>query len=442
MNWRVFGLASLAAAFAGVIAGLAPGLFGARFNLARSIGEMGRGGAGGSRVRRRVRQSLVVAQVAGCVVLLVFAGLFTRSVRAALASDLGFRTDRMIVMDIDATLQHYDATRGIQFFERLRERAAALPGVRGAAYAAHVPFSGSLGSAQVSLEVPTAGLREGTLETARNFVSDGYFSASGFRLIRGREFTARDNAEAPRVVVVNEAFAERFWPNEDPVGKRLRTQVAGPLAEVVGVVANSKFLFVTEATRLFVYEPMAQAYQGLRTLHLFTDAPVQTIAAPLRQLVRELDANMLVFNIRSIESHLRDGIAFFFIRLAATLAAALGVIGLIQALVGLYGVLAFAVGLRTRELGMRMALGASRARVLRSVFAEGGVLVGAGLAIGIALAFVGARLIRALLIGVSSSDLMAYAGASLLLAACAFVACYIPARRAARLDPVSALRYD
>jgi predicted permease len=441
MNWRVFGLAALAAAFAGIAAGLAPAFFGARVGVARSLSEAGRGGSS-SRVRRRVRQGLVVAQVAGCVVLLVFAGLFTRSVRELLSSDLGFRTSRLILMDVDVTLQRYDSTRGGSFFRELRQRARELPGVRDAVFAASVPFGGNLSSANIVLDAPSAALAEGTMDTPRNLVSDGYFAALGFRLVSGREFSARDDSTAAPVVIINEAFAKRVWPNENPIGKRLRTDAKRPLAEVVGVVGNSKFLFVNETARPFVYEPLAQHYEGARSLHLVTDAPAQAIAGPLRQIVRDLDAGMLVSPIRTIESHLRDGIAFFFIRLAATLAGALGIIGLVQALVGLYAVLAFAVSLRTRELGLRMALGASRGTVLRSVFAEGGVLVGSGLVIGIALAVAASRVARAVLVGVGPTDLIAYGGACLLLGVCAVFACYIPARRAARLEPVTALRYD
>ncbi len=443
MNWRVFGLASLAAGLAGIIAGLAPALFGSRFNLASSLSEAGRAGAAGvSRARKRVRQTLVVAQVAGCVVLLVFAGLFTRSVREALSSDLGFRTDRVILMDVDVALQRYDSVRGNAFFAQLRERARALPGVREAVIAASVPFGGNLASANVTLEVPSTALPEGTIETWLNTVSDGYFAALGYRLVRGREFTPRDDSTTAPVVMVNEAFAARVWPNEDVIGKRLRSSANRPLAEVVGVIGNSKFLFVTEAPRPFVYEPLAQRYRGAGVIHLVTDAPAQAIAGPLRQIVRELDPGLLVSPIRTIESHLRDGNAFFFLRLAANLAATFGIIGLLQALVGVYGVLAFAVGLRTRELGLRMALGASRGKVLRSVLSEGGVLVGTGLVIGIALSAAGTQVVRAALVGVGPIDLVAYGGACLVLAMCAIVACYIPARRAARIEPLSALRYD
>jgi predicted permease len=441
MNWRVFGLAALAAAVAGVVAGLAPGFFGARVGLAGSLSEAGRGGSS-SRVRRRARQGLVVAQVAGCVVLLVFAGLFTRSVRELLSSDLGFRTSRLILMDVDVSLQRYDSVRGGAFFSELRQRARELPGVRDAVMAVSVPFGGNISSADIRLEVPSAALVEGTMESPRNIVSDGYFAALGFRLVRGREFTAQDNSTAPPVVVINEAFAARVWPNENPIGKRLSTEANGPLAEVIGVVSNSKFLFVNETPRPFVYEPLAQRYQAARSLHLVTGVSAQAIAGPLRQIVRELDAGMLVSPIRTIESHLRNGLAFFFIRLAATLATALGIIGLVQALVGLYGVLAFTVSLRTRELGLRMALGASRGTVLRSVFAEGGALVGSGLLIGIALSAGAARVARAVLIGVGPTDFIAYGGTCLLLGVCAVFACYIPARRAARLEPVAALRFD
>lgn len=389
-----------------------------------------------------MRQVLVVAQVAGSVVLLVFAGLFTRSVRQALSSDLGFRTSGLVLMDVDVALQRYDSTRGKAFFAQLRARAAALPGVRRAVLASAVPFGGNISAAPVVLEHPSAALPEGSIDAWRNVVDDGYFSTIGIRLLRGREFTARDDSASPRVVVVNEAFAKRVWPNEEAIGRRLRTERGGAWAEVVGVVGTHKLLFLNEEPVSFVYEPFTQRYQGARVLHVATDAPAQTIAGPLRQIVRELDAGMLVSPIRTIESHLRNGNAFFFTRLAATLAAALGIVGLVQALVGLYGVLAFAVSTRTRELGMRMALGASRGAVLRSVFAEGGALVAIGIAIGIGLASVGTRAVRAVLIGVAPTDLVAYAGACALLGLCAVVACYIPARRAARLEPVSALRYD
>ena len=441
MNWRVFGLAALAAGLAGIIAGLAPAVFGARLGLIGSLSESGRGGSS-SHVRRRVRQLLVVAQVAGSVVLLVFAGLFTRSVRQALSADLGFRTSGLVLMDVDVALQRYDSTRGKAFFAQLRDRAAALPGVRRAVMASAVPFGGNISSAAVVLEHASAARPDGSMDAWHNVVSDGYFSTLGIRLLRGREFTAQDDSAAPRVVVVNEAFANRVWPNEEALGKRLRPERGGPLAEVVGVVGTHKLLFVNEEPMSFVYEPFTQRYQGARVLHVATDAPAQMIADPLRQIVRELDAGMLVSPIRTIESHLRNGNAFFFTRLAATLAVALGIVGLIQALVGLYGVLAFAVSVRTRELGMRMALGASRGNVLRSVLAEGGVLVGVGIAIGIAFAFAGTRAVRAVLIGVGPTDFVTYAGASLLLGLCALFACYIPARRAARLEPVSALRYD
>ena len=441
MNWRVFGLAALAAGLAGIIAGLAPAVFGARLGLIGSLSESGRGGSS-SHVRRRVRQVLVVAQVAGSVVLLIFAGLFTRSVREGLSSDLGFRTSGLVLMDVDVALQRYDSTRGKAFFAQLRERAAALPGVRRAAMATSVPFGGNIRSAAIALEHPTAALPDGSMNAWRNVITDGYFSTLGIRLLRGREFTAQDDSGSSPVVVVNEAFAGRAWPNEEAIGKRLRTERDRPLAEVVGVVGNTKYLFVNEAPMLFVYEPFAQRYDGDRVLHVATDAPAQTIADPLREIVRELDAGMLVSPIRTIESHLRNGNAFFLSRLAATLAGALGIIGLIQALVGLYGVLAFAVSMRTRELGLRMALGASRARVLRSMLAEGGVLVAVGIAIGVAFAFAGTRAVRAVLIGVGPTDLVTYAGASLLLGLCALFACYIPARRAARLEPVAALRVD
>ncbi|MGQ0639857.1 MAG: ADOP family duplicated permease [Gemmatimonadaceae bacterium] len=441
MNWRVFGLAALAAGLAGVIAGLAPAVFGARLGLTGSLSESGRGGSS-SHVRRRVRQLLVVAQVAGSVVLLVFAGLFARSVREALSSDLGFRTNGLVLMDVDVALQRYDSTRGKAFFAQLRERAAALPGVRRAVMATSVPFGGNISSSAVVLEHPTAALPDGSMDAWRNVVSDGYFSALGIRLLRGREFTAQDDSASPPVVIVNEAFAKRVWPNEEAIGKRLRTERGGPLAQVVGVVGNNKYLFVNEEPWSFVYQPLTQRYQGARVLQIETDAPAQALAGPLRQIVRELDAGMLVSPIRTIESHLRNGNAFFFTRLAATLATALGIIGLIQALVGLYGVLAFTVGLRTRELGLRMALGASRGRVLRSVFGEGGALVGAGLLIGIALSAAATQVVRAALVGVGPIDLLAYGGACLVLATCAAAACYIPARRAARIEPLSALRYD
>jgi predicted permease len=273
-------------------------------------------------------------------------------------------------------------------------------------------------------------------------VSPGFFDALHYRLLSGRDFTRRDDANSPHVTIINEVLAQQLWPGADPLGKRMRIREGGPTATVIGVVAKAKYIFLNEAYREFLYLPLSQEATRQTTIFVRTRTEPSATATALRTTIAQLDPEVVPFAMRTMPDHLRDGIAFFFVRIGATLAGAIGVLGLLQTLVGLYGVLSYAVAQRSREFGIRMALGAQANHVVQAVLREGSILVAAGLAFGLLLAFSLTRLMSGMLIGISPTDAVSFVGSAALLAALALVSSYIPARRASRLVPTSALRAD
>jgi putative ABC transport system permease protein len=441
LDWRVFSYASAIALGAGILAGLAPTILGTRLSLSDTLKEGGRGGSAG-RGRGRLRNALVVAQVAVSLVLLVCAALFARSMGRAVQADLGFVPDRVYTAQTELDPLRYDSASVRLFHEQLLERTAALPGVERVALGNHIPFGGNNNTVDVFVDDRPPGADDGHYTPWFGRVSPGYFETLGFRMRSGRDFVRGDVAGAPPVAIINEALGETLWPGQDPLGKRLRLREDGPEATVVGVIANAKYLFLNEAPRPFLYIPVAQEMTRATTLFLRTSADPSSIASAVRTTFRQIDEEVVPFNMRSMPDHLRDGLAYFFVRIGATLAGAIGVLGLLQTLVGLYGVLSYAVVQRSREFGIRMALGAQAAHVVRSVMREGSILVSAGLVVGLVLAYSLTRLMGGLLIGISPSDVVAYAGSAALLVILALVSSYIPARRASRLVPTSALRSD
>ena len=441
MDWRVFGFAAVIAVGSGVLSGLMPAVRGARAPLTESLKEGGRGGAGG-RSRGRLRNAIVVGQVAVSFVLLVCAALFSRSVAAAGRVNYGFRTDSLFMMSLDVSLLRYDEARGTASHAELLRRVQALPGVQGAAFSQVVPLSGGSNQIEVAIDERRADAKDATTTALSNVVSQDYVRTTGHRLIQGREFTAQDDSTAPRVVMINEALAHRLWPGEAALGKRLHVRKDSPLSEVVGIVGNAQFLFLNEEPRPMIWRPLAQAYSTFVTLSVKSSLPPMVLAQSLRGIVKDLDPELVPYDMRTIESHLHDGFALFFVRIAATLAMAIGILGLLQTIVGLFGVLSYVVSQRTREIGVRMALGAQRRDVIGGVLRQGMVLVGGGLALGIAMALGVTRILSSLLIGVTPNDLVAYAVAGGLLVFLAMLSCYVPAYRAAQLEPVLALRRD
>ena len=271
-------------------------------------------------------------------------------------------------------------------------------------------------------------------------VEPAYFRTAGVPVIEGREFTEADTATAPKVAIVNETFAKKIWPGQDAIGKSFRTEKDGPVIQVVGLTRTGKYLFLYESPQLFVYFPMAQRYYSSATLLVFSEDDPQRLTGAVREQIRQLDAGLPVFGVTTMEAHVKYGKPLLPARLGAMLVGAFGVLGLVLASVGVYGVVAYSVSQRTQEIGIRTALGAQRWNVLGMVLKQGMTMALIGTGVGIVLAFLLFRGLHSVLYGVKSTDVVTLAAVSTLLLVVAFAASYVPALRATRVDPVVALR--
>jgi predicted permease len=439
---RVVFFAMSAVLLTGLIVGIVPALRVARTNVSAVLHEGGRGSSDGPR-RQIARSTLVIAQVAGSLVLMVVAGLFIRSLNKAENIYLGFSPDQILNLSVDVDQIGYKEARGREFYRELDSRIRALPGVESVAQAFSVPL-GYIGSNE-QLTIPGHPVEAGKPlpDVAFNTVSPNYFETMRIQLQKGRVFRNSDDEKAPLVAVVNQTMAKKFWPDRDAIGERFSTRDSkGKLIEIVGVVQNGKYRGVTEDPLPFFYLPLEQNYVSLRTIQVRTSVAPETLALPIEGQIRELAPNMPVTDVQTMLRSLQGLNGFFIIRFGAQLTAALGLLGLVLALVGLYSVVSYAATQRTNEIGIRMALGASRGDILKMVLRQGVGVLSIGLGIGLLLALVGTRAIGNLFVGVKPNDPLTFVSVGVLLAAIALLACWIPARRATRVDPLVALRYE
>jgi len=422
-----------------VLFGLAPALQSTRANVVPAL-KAG-GAAPGKRGRFLGRNALVMAQVAGSLLLLVVATQAYRGAGNLLSSPAGFRTDHILMASFNPTLARDSTEQANEFYRRLQERARTLPGVKSAALAQAMPIVPASPAIRVipeGVQLPTG---TEAVSVFSNTVSDGYFRTLGVPLVEGREFAVTDRADSAPVVIVNELFAHKYYPNQDAIGKRLRLNSAeGPFAEIVGVAKQGKYFFPIEPPMEYLYLPLAQNPTAAMTLMLETEGPSAGLAGPLRDLVRSLDSRQPIYGVRTMEE-------FFDVRAHKTLGlfveamAGLGVLGLVLALVGLYGLMTYSVSSRQREIGIRMAVGADPAAVVGMVLKQGMILAGSGVVIGLALSLAAAKPIAALAEG-HGFNLPLVALVTIALLAMAALGAYIPARRASRVDPNTVLRQE
>jgi len=441
IDWRVLGFTLLLSVLTGVLFGLVPALQASRADLVPALKDDA--GAGGNR-RSRLRGALVVAQVALSLVLLVAAGLFIRSLQRVQVLGPGFETERAVALSIDLGLQGYEEARGREFYRQLIARVEALPGVRAASYINSLPLSLNRNSTNIYVEGMPAARGALAPEAMNASVWPRYFETMGIPVLHGREFTARDDEGGPRAAVVNEAFARRFWPGQPTaaaVGKRVSTGgPSGNFWEVVGVAKDGKYFSLGEDPQPFIYFPMVRGYDWPATLVVRTAADPRAVVAGVRGEVRRLDPELPVFDVKTLGEHMR--LSLFPLRVGAGVLAGFGALALALAGIGIYGVMSYAVAQRTREIGIRMALGAGRRDVLRLVVGQGMRLALFGLGAGLLGALLLTRLMASVLYGVSATDVATFTAVSVLLALVVFVACYVPAWRATKVDPLVALRYE
>lgn len=417
----------------GLLFGLAPAAQAAPSRLAAVLRDESASTLGGR--KGRARSVLVAAQVALSCLLLVAAGLFLRSLGRGGEIDTGFATRNALLASMDLFPVGYDEARGRVFYRQALERLARLPGVESATVAALLPLGFSSNSTNLGIDGYEPAPKEEVVVDFNN-VGPGYFGTMGIPLVAGRDFDLRDDEGAAPAMVVNETMARRYWPGRHALGGRVRCY--GKDFTVVGIAKDGKYQRLGEPPRPFFYVPILQLYRSRSVIHLRTAGDPLKLAPALRAEVRRLDPDLPLSAVKSMRQHLR--LSLFNQRLAASFLGAFGLLALVLATVGLYSVIRYAVSQRTRELGVRMALGAQPGDVAKMVLKEGMTLALAGLAIGLAAAFAVTRFLEGQLLGVSATDPLVFVGVALLLAGVCALASWLPARRAAAVDPMAALR--
>jgi putative ABC transport system permease protein len=440
--WFTLGLSL----FTGLIFGLAPALQTTRLNLSETLKEGGHTGAGGGGGRRaqRIRGVFIVLEVALTLALLVGAGLLVHSFWRLQQVNLGFKPDHLLTLRVTLWGSKYrDRGEAVSFYERLQERLAALPGVVSASATTDIMLRRLATSAGFTIENRPRDPSELALELPFDRVQPNYFQTMGIPLVKGRAFMAQDTRDTPMVAIVNETFVKRYFPNEDPIGKRFTFGGGGPNARwitIVGVVRDTKRQGVDQPVRIESWFPLAQRPSGSMEVVLRTTGDPLALSRAVREAVWSLDRDLPIPKIQTMEQILSERVAQR--RLNMLLLGLFALVALILAAVGIYGVMNYAVTQRTHEIGIRMALGAQGADVLRMVVWHGMSLTLIGVTLGLLAALALTRVMKNLLFEVSATDPITFAAIAVLLTGVALVACWIPAWRATKVDPMVALRYE
>lgn len=436
LDGRVLTFTALVAVATGLLFGLVPALQFSRPDLATELKDRS-SQPSGSRGPFTLRNALVVAQVALSLVALVGSGLFLRSLGNARQIDPGFEAEKLAVLSFNLGTQGIPLEAAVERQRQILERVVGVPGVERAAYGGFAPLAGGGFARTVFLDGQDAtDPRAGRFVQISNVV-DGYLATMGIPLLRGRDVAASDTAETPAVVVINETMASRFWPDQEAVGQRFRFFGQPQLIEVVGIARDSKYNQLGEEPQPFIYQPLAQAPQANVTLHVRSANPAATLGT-VRSVVQQMEPNVPLVGVVTMDDLFDQ--ALWAPRMGALLLAVFGGLALLLASIGVYGVMAYTVSQRTRELGIRLALGASTGSVRSLVLRQGLTLTLVGVVLGVIGAAFGARQVAQLLFGVDAFDLVTFIVIPALLIGVAGAAIYLPARRASRVDPVEALR--
>ncbi len=439
LDWHVLAFTFAVSIITGIVFGLAPALQASRLDLVTALKSERvflRG-----RHSSRLRTLFVTAQVALSVVLLIGAGLFLRALQTATTIDPGINVDRVLTVPLNLGLLRYKETDGQNFYSNLLSRVAAQPGVESVSIVRFPQLGFSFAQFEVFTEDRNNGQPDEGGSTGFNVVGPGYFTTMQTPLLRGRDFTEADRQGAPGVVVINATLASMLWNGADPLGKRISlTGPKGPFLEIVGVTRDGKYRSLGESPQPYVYQPVFQSYDPKMTMVIRTTGEPLSVTAAVREQIRILDPNLPVSDIKTLRDQLN--FSLFPSRIAALTLGGFGVLALILAAIGIYGVVSYAVARRTHEIGIRIALGAKELSVLRLVIREGLFVVAVGLVVGLSLALVTTRLIEGFLYGVAATDAITFLTVPIVLGVVAVLASYLPARRATKVDPLVALRYE
>ena len=442
IDWRVLLFSLGVSIAAGIVFGLAPSLQATRPNLVRTLKDTA---AQGGASRTPLRSVLVVAQISISLVVLIAAGLVVRTLQQLQTMNPGFNPNNALTMSFDLGLQGYDEPRGQQFYKQLTERVRALPGVESAAISNYIPLSLNFNSGSIYVEGKPGERGENAPSAMTASIGPEYFKTMETPIVQGREFTDQDQEKTEQVAIVNETFVRRIMPelqnSAEAVGKRFSFRGAGgPFRSIVGVAKDGKYFNIAEEPRSFVWTPMAQDYASNGILLVRAKGSPEPMLATVRGQIQSLDANLPIFDVNTLNLHMR--LALFPAKVAATVLGVFGLVALLLAAIGVYGITSYAVAQRTHEIGVRLALGAQLGDVLRLVLSHGLKLTIIGAAIGLFGAYLATRAITSVLYGVSATDPWTFGLVSLLLIGVALVACYVPARRATKVEPLIALRNE
>jgi predicted permease len=442
VDWRVLIFSLAVSILTGAIFGLAPALQTTRPSLVTALKDTAAQGGGR---RSRLRSGLVVAQIALSLVLLIGAGLVGRTLQLLQTMNPGFDPRNALTLSFDLGLQGYDQARGEQFYQQLVERVRSMPDVRSAAVTSYVPLSLNYNSSNIFVEGQPTERGANAPSAMVASVGPKYFETMATPLLQGREFTDQDKQKSESVAIVNETFVRRLIPDAkssaDAVGRRFSfSGPQGPYQRIVGIVKDGKYFNISEDPRSFVWMPLAQSYSSSGILMVRTLSDPQSLIPAVRNELHSLDPNLPIFDVKTLTEHMR--LALFPARVAATVLGSFGFVALTLAAIGIYGVTSYSVAQRTREIGIRMALGAQLNDVLRLIITQGVKLTAIGVGLGLAGAYVLTRAMSSLLYAVSATDTVTFMTVSVLLVVVALLASYLPARRATKVDPLEALRYE